>query len=80
VEGNGRGLIVRYYPIICLEELRKAMKNLSQDSRSPGRDLNLGPPECEAGLLTTQSLRLVFFIGKESCFVTFVCTGHSIIF
>jgi hypothetical protein len=25
------------------------MKNLSQDTRSPGRDLNPGPPEYEAG-------------------------------
>jgi hypothetical protein len=26
-------------------ELRKLMENLSQDSQSPGRDLNLGPPK-----------------------------------
>jgi hypothetical protein len=25
------------------------MKKISQDSRSPGRDLNPGPPEYEAG-------------------------------
>jgi hypothetical protein len=29
-------------------------KNLSQDSRSPGQDLNPGPPEYGAGVLTTQ--------------------------
>jgi hypothetical protein len=29
------------------------MKELSQDSRSPGRDLNPGPPEYKAGVLTT---------------------------
>jgi hypothetical protein len=28
-------------------------KNLSQDSRSSGRDLNPGPPKYEAGVLTT---------------------------
>jgi hypothetical protein len=28
-------------------------KNLSQDSQSPSQDLNLGPPEYEAGVLTT---------------------------
>jgi hypothetical protein len=28
-------------------------KNLNQNSRSPGQELNLGYPECEAGLLTT---------------------------
>jgi hypothetical protein len=45
---------LRYYPGICLEGLRKATKNFSQDSRSPGRDLNSGPPEYEAGMLTTR--------------------------
>jgi hypothetical protein len=44
---------------ICLEGLRKTTKNLSQDSRSPGRDLNPGPPEYEAGVLTTRPRRLV---------------------
>jgi hypothetical protein len=38
---------LRYYPGICLEGLRKTTKNLSQDNRSPGRDLNPGPPEYE---------------------------------
>jgi hypothetical protein len=28
-----------------LPRMRKIMKNLSQDSQSPGRDLNLGPPK-----------------------------------
>jgi hypothetical protein len=32
----------RHYPGICLEELRKTTTNLSQDSWSPGRDLNVG--------------------------------------
>jgi hypothetical protein len=41
------------YPRICLEGLRKTAKNLSQDSRSPGRDLNTVPPKCE-GVLSTQ--------------------------
>jgi hypothetical protein len=45
MEGSGGDLIYRYYPVIRLEELRKTTKNLSHDSRSPGRDLNLGPPE-----------------------------------
>jgi hypothetical protein len=46
---------LRYYPRMCLEGLRKTTKHLSQDSRSPGRDLNPGPPEYEAGVLTTRS-------------------------
>jgi hypothetical protein len=44
---------LRYYPKIQLEGLRKTTKNLSQDSRSQGRDLNLGPPKYEVGVLTT---------------------------
>jgi hypothetical protein len=36
-----------------LQELRKTTKTLSQESRSPGRDLNPRPPECEAAVLTT---------------------------
>jgi hypothetical protein len=34
--GSGRGLILRYYPGICLEGLRRTTKDLNQDSRSPG--------------------------------------------
>jgi hypothetical protein len=44
---------------IRLEGLRKAKKNLCQDSRSPGRDMNPGPIEHEAGVLTTQPRRSV---------------------
>jgi hypothetical protein len=33
--GSGRGLILRYYLGIRLEELRKTTKALNQDSRSP---------------------------------------------
>jgi hypothetical protein len=36
--------------------LRKTKKSLSHDSRSPGRDLNSGPPEYEAGELPTPPL------------------------
>jgi hypothetical protein len=42
-----------YCPGICLEGLRKNINNLSQNSRSPGIDLNPGPSEYE-GVLTTQ--------------------------
>jgi hypothetical protein len=41
------------------EENSKTTKNFSQDSRSPGRDLNPEPPECEAGVLTTRPRRSV---------------------
>jgi hypothetical protein len=33
------------YTGFCLEGMRKATNNLSQNSRSPGRDLNPEPPE-----------------------------------
>jgi hypothetical protein len=59
MEGSGRGLIFFNYPIICLEELRKTTKNLSQDNQSLGRDLNARPPEYDAGVLTTRPWCLV---------------------
>jgi hypothetical protein len=52
VEGSGHGLILRYYPGLCLEGLRKTTRNLRQDSWSPSRDLNPEPPEHEVGVLT----------------------------
>jgi hypothetical protein len=59
-KGFGRkrsDLILRHYPDICLEGLEKAMKTLSQDSRFSDRDLNLGPPKYEAGVLTNHDVR-----------------------
>jgi hypothetical protein len=44
---------LRYYPSICLEGLRKTMKNLNQESWSLGRDLNPGSLKYKAGMLTT---------------------------
>ena len=38
------------YPDIWLEDLRKTTKILSQDRRSPGRDLDQGPPEQTSGI------------------------------
>jgi hypothetical protein len=58
--GTGRDLILRYYPGIHLEGLKKSKKNLNQDSRSPGgREENPGPPEYEVGVLTTRPRRSV---------------------
>jgi hypothetical protein len=68
VEGNWSWRNLRYYPGVCLENLRKTMKNLSQDSRSPGQDLDPGPPKYEAGVLTTRprrSGRTVQFVGSS---------------
>jgi hypothetical protein len=40
-------------PGIFLEQVKKTMKNLIQDSRSPGLDLNPGPTKY-GGLLTAR--------------------------
>jgi hypothetical protein len=58
-EGNCRGLILRYYSDNLLEGMWKTTKTLSQDSRISDRDLNLGPREYGAGVLTTRPLRSV---------------------
>jgi hypothetical protein len=52
VEGSNPWPNLRYYIGICLEGLRNAKKNISQDSQSLDWDLNLGPPKYEAGGLT----------------------------
>jgi hypothetical protein len=39
---------------ICVEERRSITRNLTQDSLSPRRDLNPGPPEYKLGVLTTR--------------------------
>jgi hypothetical protein len=45
---------LRYYPGICMEGLRKPMKNISQASWSQSEDVKSGPPKYEAGVLPTQ--------------------------
>jgi hypothetical protein len=54
--GSGHGLILRYYPSICMEGLRKTTKTLTHDSWSTDRDLNQGAPKYEAGVLTALPL------------------------
>jgi hypothetical protein len=51
----------RHYPGICLDGLRKTTNDFCQDTQSPGRDLNPGSPECEAGVLTTRPEHSVEF-------------------
>jgi hypothetical protein len=53
-EESGHGPNLRYYPGLCLEVLSKNTRNLSQDSQSLGRELDPGPPEYNAGVLTTR--------------------------
>jgi hypothetical protein len=51
----------RSKPEICLDELKKAIKNLGQDNQYHGRDSNLIPPEymLEALLLQPVFKRIV---------------------
>jgi hypothetical protein len=65
---------LRYYLSICSEGLRKTTKNLVQDSRSPGRDLNPWPPEHEAGVLSIRLWRslyttVIYVETKENRFI-----------
>jgi hypothetical protein len=48
MEGDWPNL--RYYPSICLEGMRKPMKNISHDSQSLEKSLNPGHPEYKAGV------------------------------
>jgi hypothetical protein len=57
--GSGHSLILRYYPGICLEGLRKAMRNLDQDSQSLGLRTKPGSPEYGILVLTTRPRRSV---------------------
>jgi hypothetical protein len=59
---------LRYFPGTCLEGLWKTMKNLNQDSQSPGRDLIPRSPECKAGVLTNQRrISIVSFYDRPLC-------------
>jgi hypothetical protein len=62
VEGSGRGLIPGITPEFA-GKTEEDHESLSRNSRSPVRDLKPGPPEYEAGLLTTRARRsFVFFL------------------
>jgi hypothetical protein len=64
MEGSGRGTILRHYSGIFLAVLRKTTKYLSQDSRSPRSDFNLGPLEYK-GVLTTQPQRSAIHLSAQ---------------
>jgi hypothetical protein len=57
---------------IRLEGLREATRNLSQDSRSPGRDLNSGPPKYEAYFPTTRPRRSILRYHVPFCYFLYV--------
>jgi hypothetical protein len=54
VERSGCCIVLRLFPGIRLDRLRKSTRILSQDSRSSIRDLNPKTPEYETGVLTFQ--------------------------
>jgi hypothetical protein len=58
---------LRYYPSIFREGLNKTTKNISQDGRYLGQGLDPGPPEYEAGVLTTTK----FGYTEAQCFVLY---------
>jgi hypothetical protein len=60
---------LRCYPGICLDELSKTTKTLSNNSRCTGWDLNSGTPEYEAGMLNQSPT--TFDLGS----FRFVCSG-----
>jgi hypothetical protein len=70
-------IILRYYPGIRMEVLRKTTKSLNRDSRAP--DLKPVPPEYKAGVLTTQprrsvlSRRLVWVLEIRKCLTNAHC-------
>jgi hypothetical protein len=54
-ERTRSGPNLRHFPGICLEVPMRIMKKLSESYRlSSGRNLSSGPPEYEAGVLTTR--------------------------
>jgi hypothetical protein len=63
-------VLLRYYSKIRLEGSRKITKHLSQDSRSPGRDLKTEPSEYEAVVLTARPQRLVENLISSVCSLT----------
>jgi hypothetical protein len=58
LEGSDRGLILTCYPGNHLKEMGKTTK-ACQNIRSPGRNLNMGPPKYETGVITTLPRRSV---------------------
>jgi hypothetical protein len=51
----------KYCPDIFVEQVRNSTKGCSLNSPSPGRNINPGPLTHEAGSLTVQSRRSVFW-------------------
>jgi hypothetical protein len=61
MEGGGHGL--RYYPDICMEEMRKTMKTLSQGNLSPAE---IEPDTCRIRSRSVSHWTTTFRRGVES--------------
>jgi hypothetical protein len=68
MEESGSGLSLSEYPDIYLYGLRKTTRDLGQNSRSLCRDLNPGPAEYEAQVLTIRPRRLVRLFLRGFCY------------
>jgi hypothetical protein len=66
---------LRYYFKICVEGVRKITNHLSQDSPSPGRNFNPGPPEYKAGVSVIRlrrSVQSLSYACHWSCSCSFI--------
>jgi hypothetical protein len=74
--GSGCGLIVKHFPGIHLEVLRKCYENLNQDSRSPG-------PRFETGTFRKQSRNVnhsTTTFGQHNCILRLLSLNCTTLF
>jgi hypothetical protein len=62
LEGSGRNLISTFSPALSWTDWGKPRHILSQGSRTSSWGLNPGPPQYEAGVLTTRPRRSVVYL------------------
>jgi hypothetical protein len=62
--GSSCGLILRYYPGIRLEGLRKNTKNRNQEGRSPGKRIEPGTSRIRSTSVTSRPQRMVDLKGR----------------
>jgi hypothetical protein len=76
VKGYGRKRVrdLIYFRGICVDGVRKSTKNLSQNSRSPGRGLNDGLLEYKAGIQPTEPRGSVHCRGVVMVFLHLITT------
>lgn len=67
-----------YYPRTSMNELKKSMKNFSQDSQSLGWDFNSGSPEYKALVSTTQPSCFLSLHTANDCIITTITSKIKI--